>query len=251
MSSYPRQGDPRVKLEWANDHIGQLDRRIVEFVNGGACKIVEETDAQTGEAVTRVNFTIPLPTDIPCLAGDILHNLRAALDHLMYRLLPPTTDVQEQRRRAFPIGRDGQHYQNGERSRRMQALRPDLTQRIDQMEPYQGGRGHAIWQLHELNVIDKHRLLLTVGLASHHVWRLPTLSPVGIGIFRRRSKTVVLEHRASVPDSLVEPRTGNATITIAINEPSIVPVRPLVPALKDFSASSKASSPCLTTFRDS
>jgi hypothetical protein len=37
---------------------------------------------------------------------------------------------------------------------------------IDAVQPY-GGRNDVLWHLHELNNIDKHRLILTVGSALH------------------------------------------------------------------------------------
>ena len=35
---------------------------------------------------------------------------------------------------------------------------------IDALKPYKGGND-VLWQLHELNNVDKHRLILTVGSA--------------------------------------------------------------------------------------
>lgn len=170
--NFPRQHDPRVKIERAETLIGQLDALIDRSVKDRAYDVVGQPEPPlTGQNIPYVQFKDPLDPEIPCLTGDILHNLRSALDHLLFRLLPPTTDSREIRKRAFPIGQDAKHYNVGEKKRRLSALRPDLVTRIDALEPYKDGNGHALWQLHELNVIDKHRLLLTVGLAHHQVWR--------------------------------------------------------------------------------
>jgi hypothetical protein len=44
---------------------------------------------------------------------------------------------------------------------------------IDSVQPY-GGGNDVLWHLHKLDIIDKHRLLLTVGSAIHSfdVWSL-------------------------------------------------------------------------------
>ena len=38
--------------------------------------------------------------------------------------------------------------------------------KIDAVQPYKGGND-LLWAIHKLNIIDKHRLLLTVGSAVH------------------------------------------------------------------------------------
>jgi hypothetical protein len=36
-------------------------------------------------------------------------------------------------------------------------------------EPYRGGKGHGLWQLNELNNIDKHQLLIPAAAFNHSV----------------------------------------------------------------------------------
>lgn len=44
----------------------------------------------------------------------------------------------------------------------MKGMRADAKKAIDDLKPYRGGNA-ALWQLHELNNIDKHKFLLTGG----------------------------------------------------------------------------------------
>src|SRR5438309_1587988 len=50
----------------------------------------------------------------------------------------------------------------------LKGARPDAIKAIDATKPYKGG-DDALWRLHHLNNIDKHRLLLTVGSALRSV----------------------------------------------------------------------------------
>ena len=36
-------------------------------------------------------------------------------------------------------------------------------QTLDGIQPYKGGWGHRLWQLHQLDIVDKHRLVLSIA----------------------------------------------------------------------------------------
>ena len=63
---------------------------------------------------------------------------------------------------GFPIGNSAEHYA-GLRDRKVKgALRPDAIKEIDRHKPYKGGNP-ALWKLHKLYIVGKHRLLMTVS----------------------------------------------------------------------------------------
>src|SRR5712692_6108746 len=108
-----------------------------------------------------------LPTisfDAVCLAGDIVHNLRAALDHLAQQLALlgcPTLNDKELRQIEFPIAETLCKYE-ADKARKVKGMRPEAIEAIDRLRPYKDGN-HALWRLHELDNIDKHRTLFTFG----------------------------------------------------------------------------------------
>lgn len=100
------------------------------------------------------------PLSIALLTGDILFNLRAALDHLAFQLVlangcTPTKQT------YFPISDDATKYKT-EAPRKVRGMSPAAIKAIDEVKPYEGGNDR-LWQLHRLNAIDKHRVLVTVG----------------------------------------------------------------------------------------
>jgi hypothetical protein len=105
------------------------------------------------------------PFDIRLIAGDVLFNLRAALDHLAYQLVVTngTTDENTLRNTYFPIFDSASTCAKKlkEKTRGMSDAARDA---IRDVKPYRGG-SHLLWQLQQLNNRDKHRSLITVGSA--------------------------------------------------------------------------------------
>jgi hypothetical protein len=73
----------------------------------------------------------------------------------------------------FPIFDSAQKYESG-KTGQIKGMRQDAIDAIDAIKPYKGGND-ALWQLHKLNIVDKHRLLVTVGSGFQSVDAGPTL----------------------------------------------------------------------------
>ncbi len=90
--------------------------------------------------------------------GDIAHNLRTALDHLMCHLLT-IAGSGITTRDCFPISKDNTSYEF-RRAAIVNRVRPEVIEALDKLKPYKGGND-PLWRVHELNRIDKHRALFT------------------------------------------------------------------------------------------
>jgi hypothetical protein len=119
----------------------------------------------TRRLIYYVSRVEPTPTFFATITGDAIENLRSALDHLAYQLfLVGTNGTTGGRHVYFPIDRDIAEYRRN-LPRRTRGMRQDAIDTLNAIEPYKGGKGHDLWVLHELNNLDKHRLLVTVGSA--------------------------------------------------------------------------------------
>ena len=107
--------------------------------------------------------TYEIPFDALTAAGDVVHNLRGALDHLAYQLTkanrPRTTD-DEFRNIYFPISKDKTAHEKAMKSYK-KFFGAEAIKLIDSFKPYKGGN-EALSRLHSLNNLSKHRLLLTM-----------------------------------------------------------------------------------------
>jgi hypothetical protein len=63
------------------------------------------------------------------------------------------------RRVEFPIAKDAATYEE-EKARKVEGMSPTVIKTIDALKPYKGGND-ALWRIHELDNIDKHRTLFT------------------------------------------------------------------------------------------
>ncbi len=115
----------------------------------------------------------PLPADLPIIIGDVVHNLRSSLDHLAWQAVGAGTQTT-----AFPIWRgDGQPTPKQLKDHVKEKLKGSLHTVIDAviaLEPYSGGKGDLLWKLHQLDIYDKHRLLIPVVSVNESVGFDPT-----------------------------------------------------------------------------
>jgi len=80
----------KAKVKWAEKRIKELDSAIDSFLNPvGRLKpysIGIKRDSQTGEIIYHLASREIVPNDIVLLAGDVLQNLRSALDYAVCSL---------------------------------------------------------------------------------------------------------------------------------------------------------------------
>lgn len=159
----------KLKAKWAKEHIRHLEMLIASFLNGNPYRIGFKDDVNAGQRTLYVEKVTDVPWPILTCAGDVIQNLRSSLDHLAYELVcigkqsrGPFTRVE------FPIAGDPKQFE-ADLLRKVDGARKDAHDAIRAVEPYKGGN-NLIWQLHELNRIDKHRLLLAAAI-SHLGYR--------------------------------------------------------------------------------
>lgn len=75
------------KVSRAEEHLADLRNRVQGFVNSGAYRITKEQDFYADEVVVYGEVVREPPmTDWGVVIGDIVHNLRSALDQLVWQL---------------------------------------------------------------------------------------------------------------------------------------------------------------------
>jgi hypothetical protein len=163
----------QVKVKRAEKHLRDLAAEILTLTH----TTILTPDPDTGVPPHPISLLHPnnfqkIPTmsfDAVTTAGDVIHNIRAALDHLARQLVIvgmdcaptiPLTDG-ELRQIEFPIAETSKKYESG-KAAKTKGMLPEAIQAIDDLKPYKGGND-ALWRIHELDNIDKHRTLFTVA----------------------------------------------------------------------------------------
>ncbi|HEX4068401.1 MAG TPA: hypothetical protein VHZ09_20445 [Acidobacteriaceae bacterium] len=156
----------RVKIERSEKHLDELEAAILSLGEVTFKTISLEYEPGTGKP--RMEFR-PLHVygpDIPAIAGDVIHNLRCALDHLAYHLVTVGITFGERRTEnwadiQFPIFHSEDSYKAG-KGRRIQGMRREAIEAIDRVKPYKGGTD-ALWLLRKLDNTDKHSFIIATG----------------------------------------------------------------------------------------
>jgi hypothetical protein len=146
------------KLQRANFHIATLDREIKSFFNSSPFEILIKTDIESRKVIYCVGNDVDLPLSFNVIIGDALFNLRSALDHLAWQFFQLSTKTITPESFYFPIFNGTGHYTKTFQGK-VAGFRPQDIEFIVATKPYKGGND-ALWIIHELNRLDKHRLLL-------------------------------------------------------------------------------------------
>src|SRR5579885_274563 len=92
----------RAKIERAKHHVGDLQVLEAAFRQSNSYRFVAEKDAKSGYTRFRVEIRDHLPYEFSCVIGDAIHNLRTALDHLVWQLVLANKG-KPNKRHAFPF----------------------------------------------------------------------------------------------------------------------------------------------------
>jgi hypothetical protein len=170
MTTEERLALVRLKIERADKHIADLNAAIQSFFGSNPYKIGIKRDPDTRKLIYYVESVQPVPVIVAAVAGDALHCLRDALDHLAQQLyLVGTGNAKGYRdKTSFPISPSAKDFKSG-LARKVEGMRKDAIDAICALEPYAGGNGADLWTFHRLNNIDKHRLIITVGASFRSV----------------------------------------------------------------------------------
>jgi hypothetical protein len=150
------------KLARARKHLDELRAAIAAFFAAQPYEVLHEEEISTGDLIYKLRICHEVPGDWSLIVGDVLHNLRSALDHLAWRLVELNNNTPS-RHIQFVICANQAAFQRAAPNNLRGVSQTAMTF-IENLHPYRGG-DDLLWQLNELNSIDKHRLLLVTGSA--------------------------------------------------------------------------------------
>jgi hypothetical protein len=168
------------KLDRADLHIGELGKAVEAFLMPGpfdAERVVID-DGRTH--VVRWSRTASIPMSISLIAGDAVHNLRSALDHLAVEIerVGAGRDLtpDEERKPQFPVAlnektfnQQVKRYFEFASSRAIDIMRSFQPYSLATVDP----RLSLLYQVSELDNADKHRMLSSTPItpvAVHVGW---------------------------------------------------------------------------------
>ncbi len=147
-----------VKTERAKKHLLDLEALSRNSIKG----IAFSRDSK-GQLRYPPEPSLTVSVHVIGAAGDVIHNLRSALDHLAWELAKWSTGAPKKPRKCcFPIGWSLDNYKEIKKSGAVAGMSPEAKKLIDGLNPYKGGNP-ALWRIHYLDIVDKHHHLLFAG----------------------------------------------------------------------------------------
>jgi hypothetical protein len=150
-----------LKFGRATRHFAEVSDLLAAYRNPEPYSIRREQNPATG-----LSFWITLnrrpPDDVALAAGDCIHNLRSALDHIVYELSCHAVG-QHVADTAFPILANPLRWKSIS-GQQLRAVPAAARKRIEELQPFQGldaryWTRERLLQVHELDIADKHRNL--------------------------------------------------------------------------------------------
>ena len=173
----PLEGSKR-KIARAEEHIEDLEREIKLFVNKNPYKQVIEPDPdRPHQTLYKIKLTEPIPGSFANIVGDVVNNLRSALDQAVYAIAL-ASGIQSPKEAYFPFARTAADFERNLKGR-CKDVPQDIWPLFRSFEPYKGGN-EVLWTLNEMCTTDKHKMLIPLGTGAAFG---PGLDLSGTGFF--------------------------------------------------------------------
>lgn len=151
-----------MKFSRARTHLDELDTQLKKYLDSQPFELMEQEEATTGDLITSVHVAKQPSAVMSAVIGDVVHNARSALDQLAWYLVERDGGSPD-KFTYFPTGETKSKFGKSVK----EALRGAAAQtrdRVRALAVHPGG-DEDLWLLHQLDIEDKHRLLIPVGMA--------------------------------------------------------------------------------------
>jgi len=153
------------KVEWAVQHIANMEKVLSTAHEANRRTFLANDDAQPDRVNMAIDFGdfLRYSLILQMMAGDAIHNLRCALDHLAWAIVSAFKEPDPHL--YFPIDVELKSLVGHRSFREIKAVAPDIADLIvSEIKPY--GAGNPFVKLNHLDRADKHRLLLVHVVAA-------------------------------------------------------------------------------------
>lgn len=151
---------PRLKIDRAKHHINDLNGKINAYLAQRPYTLVVIDDPEAEKRTVRIKTNIAIPDELSMILGDAIHNLRSALDLVVFGMVgnkaPRPEAVQ------FPFASRVEALEATIKNRQVEFAGEKVVNAIKALKPYPGGDA-LLYGIHALDIADKHKLIVAVG----------------------------------------------------------------------------------------
>jgi len=181
--------DSRHKIERANQYFSELKSAILRLQKDYTSSVFTHTDTGVQELLHQIPNLERSLLKLSLIVGDAVHNLHAALDFAWISTIERNLPGTKTEHSKFPIRKSKKELEDALHGIEIDTTFPTLYRRImSDIQPYEQGRSGVIYVLHELDILDKHLLLLE--LTPHAGIRSIVIRDQSGEVFRGSGMTV-------------------------------------------------------------
>jgi hypothetical protein len=162
--------DVRAKIERAKELVHNLEADVQDFLGERPYVVRPEYNAKNGEDLYRAQILREPPLRFSVIVGEVVHDLRSALDHLAWQLTDPSKRGHATGFPVFASPWEADGASAAEFRAKVDGMAGEIVAVIQRVQPHQPGlpvgKDHALHQLHKMNIKDKHHLLNVIGGAA-------------------------------------------------------------------------------------
>jgi hypothetical protein len=234
-----------LKVDRAAKHVADLNEL---FRKQRPFSYIFEKNTKTGECATFAKKNEAVIDQAALISGDAVHNLRSALDHVYWDIVSPFATTDGDRRQVqFPFCEGPTRLDKAVKKALADRVGPNFEAVLKGLRPHgKPGGNELLYLIHELDILDKHRLLVPTGdytrLSSDLIRRQVPDFPINFPViqFSQNRRDVVWrvqpmnrheQRAADIPASGILEQELNVPVEIVFAIPSLGNLRPMVPTL--------------------
>lgn len=229
--------DARLKIDRAKKHIADLQAAVIVQEDTYTDTIEHHPESGAQSLIHEFPSFEKALCDLSLIVGDAIHNLHSALDFAWYSTISRHLPDKISDSTKFPVRETRQTLEGA-----LHGIDVDTRCKrlfdciVSDIQPYKGGHNEVIWTLHDLDISDKHLLLLALDPLGHIR---------GISV---RDKDGQIHRGSSMPATGIDGRyiidfeqglqveeKGKLSVTVTLPEAGIFEPVPVESLLSDFS----------------
>ena len=160
-----RANSARHKIARARRHLAEVQAAIAAYFATQPFSLLA-TEQPNGDLLYRVEIASAVPEELGSVVGDVVHNARAALDHLAWEFVSSNQGAPG-KHTCFPFSKDAASLEQT-MTHALRGASAAALRFVRRLRPYSGGNDNLV-SLHQLDIVDKHRSLLIVGAAHRNI----------------------------------------------------------------------------------
>lgn len=175
----PSLAGPLAKLNRARQHRDELGTAVRSWLDLTPYVIDAAVDDRTSWVTMRLRVVHAPPIQFGLIFGDMISNLRAALDHLVWQLVL-VNKAQPRKGTCFPIVTHERDWDRA--SRALSGVADRWVKKMRAVQPYHDSTkapDHPLAALDDVNNVNKHRVIspsatAALGYRPHLIFNRPT-----------------------------------------------------------------------------